>query len=273
VLGNAHFWAARQTCASAPIDSRRVGINRYEPAGVAAVVPLRRSERGSSGSFLARADDGRRYWCKVLDNLQSPRVPANEQIVGRLGALVGAPVCEVELVYIPEDLAGWEYRDGRPLTEGWAHGSLAVEPVVETNALDDRPGDDNARRHAGVFALFDWVGGSDPQWLVRGLDGEYFSHDHGHYFPGGPAWTIDGLRAAVATPYQPPGPTSGLDPAELRRLADAIESAGTQEIEGCVAKIPATWPVADEELDAVVEFVVARRGPVAERLRALVEAV
>jgi hypothetical protein len=50
------------------------------------------SQGGGSGSFLIRANDGERYWCKTLNNLQNePRVPANEQLVARLGLLIGAP--------------------------------------------------------------------------------------------------------------------------------------------------------------------------------------
>jgi hypothetical protein len=219
------------------------------------------------------ADDGRRYWCKTLNNQQSPRVPTNEQVVGRLGALIGAPVCEVELVYIPSALAGWEFRQGVQLVEGWAHGSVALDPVVETHGLDNRASDDNARRHAGICALYDWLGGSDPQWLVRGVDQEYFSHDHGHYFPGGPAWTATSLKDALDNPIQIATPSSGLDGGELRRLADALAALSTEEIEACAAKVPAAWPVTDEELDALTAHLVHRREPVAERLRATADAV
>jgi hypothetical protein len=145
--------------------------------------------------------------------------------------------------------------------------------VVETRALDHRASDNNARRHAGIYALHDWVGGSDPQWLIRGPDVEYFSHDHGHYFPGGPSWTVDGLRNAVATPYQLAVPATGLDRAELERLASRIEDVTEQEVESCLSKLPAGWPVSDEELQVVAEFVGGRRSGVAQRLRALAGAV
>lgn len=39
------------------------------------MAPLQQSKHGSSGSFLVLADDRNRYWCKTLNNLQSPRVP------------------------------------------------------------------------------------------------------------------------------------------------------------------------------------------------------
>jgi hypothetical protein len=254
-----------------------VAVARVDPvaeeAGVSATAPLGKSASGSSGSFQVLADDEQRYWCKVINNPQGPRVLANEQIVGRLGKLIGAPVCEVELVYIPADLAGWEFRPGLPLIEGWAHGSLALEPVTETRSLEDRAQDDNARRHGGICALYDWMGGSDAQWLIRGPEREYYSHDHGHYFPGGPTWTIASLHALRDVPIQVATPNSGLDADELRRLADAVEAVSAEEIQGCIAKVPAAWPPSDAELDELVTYLAHRTAPVAERLRATAEAL
>jgi hypothetical protein len=245
------------------------------PACVQATAPLKQSTQGSSGSFLVLASDQRRYWCKSLNNFQDPRVPVNEQIVAKLGQLIGAPVCTPQLVEITDPLVGWEIRPntGRLLERGWAHGSLAVEPSVETHALERRTEDENARRHAGIFALYDWVGGSDPQWLMMGADAAYFSHDHGHYFPGGPAWTIASLTANSGAAYQIGGATTGLDNGELNRIADRLEDVSREDLEACASNLPADWPVGTDELEALVEFVYGRRGAVAQRLRAMVAAV
>ena len=65
------------------------------PQTVRAEAPLKQSTDGGSGSFLVQADDGREYWCKALNNTQeAPMVPVNEQIVARLGRLIGVAVCE-----------------------------------------------------------------------------------------------------------------------------------------------------------------------------------
>jgi hypothetical protein len=240
-----------------------------QPSGVRAVAPLQKSDRGGSNSFLVLADDQARYWCKALNNGQSPRVPVNEQIVGRLGKLVGIPVCDTTLVEIPEDLAGWEFAGGRMLEPGWVHGSKAVESAVETHALDHRADDDNAVRHAGFFALFDWLAGSDPQWLYSTPDqNRYFSHDHGHYL-GEPAWTIATLeqRRDGAIPLSQD--RSGLSPEELLRMASVLGTITHEELRNALQGIPKEWPVSEEELEAVVAFADYRRTPVAERLTAL----
>ena len=118
--------------------------------------PLQPGSRGGSGAFLGLGSDGRRYWIKPVNNLQGPRVPVTEQIVGRVGRLINAPVCVVQTIEIPPDFIGWEFRPGTRLAAGVAHASRQVDPVVENGSLDRRLDDDNARRHAGIFALHDW---------------------------------------------------------------------------------------------------------------------
>jgi hypothetical protein len=242
---------------------------------VTAVAPLTQSASGGSGSFLVAADDGRRYWCKTLNNFQHPRVPTNEQLVARFGVLIGAPVCEPQLVAIPAALVGWEIRpgSGRLLEEGWAHGSLAADPAVETRDLTDRSRDDNARRHAGLYALHDWLAGQDAQWLMVGADAEFHSHDHGHYFPGGPGWTIASLQQAAGAAFPLGFPAAGLDGAELNRLAERLEATTEQELAEIVSKVPPDWPVDDQELEALVDFAYGRREAAAGRLRGLLGAV
>lgn len=246
------------------------GITRTdEPDGVRAVLPLRASTGGSAGSFLVIADNQRRYWCKPVNNLQSSRVPVTEQIVGRLGALLGAAVCEPALIRL-DGLAGYEFRPGHFVEPGWAHGSAAVDTVLETRALDDRAADDNRCRHAGFFVLHDWLAGSDAQWLYdTAADNMYFSHDHGFYLTG-PDWTAGSLASGVAEDFSLAGDATGLDPTEVGRLAEVLEALSKEDIDAEVSKLPASWPVTDEELAAVADFAEQRRGPVVARFRTLV---
>ncbi|MEA2254718.1 MAG: hypothetical protein QOG35_763 [Solirubrobacteraceae bacterium] len=237
---------------------------------VRAVAPLQQSNAGGSGSFLVRADDGCRYWCKVLNNAQGdPKVPVNEQIVGWLGSLIGIAVCEPRLVEIPEALADWEFRPGHHLQSGWAHGGLAVEGAIETRTLDHRTSDNNSVRHAGFYALHDWLGGADPQWLYASADEQrYYSHDHGHYF-WGPSWTPATLSANVGTAAPLGVASAGLDPSELERLADRLDSITEQEVAGALPNFPEDWPIDQSEIRAVVDFATQRCSQVAQRIRSL----
>lgn len=237
---------------------------------VRAVAPLKRSEAGGSGSFLVLADDGRQYWCKVLNNTQnSPLVPVNEQIVGWLGQLLGVAVCQPRLVEIPTDLIGWEFRTGYGLEGGWAHGGLAVDGAIETHGLDHRASADNSARHAGFFALYDWLGGQDPQWLYSTTaSNEYFSHDHGHYL-WGPNWTPASLAAQVGTPAVLGETWTGLSGDEIQRLVDRLQGLTREEISAALPNFPSDWPIGTVEVDAVVDLAFERRSDVATRLLAL----
>jgi len=217
--------------------------------------------------------DHHRYWCKVLNNPEGARVLVTEHVVGRLGALIGIPVCGVELVRIPPDFVGWKFADGLTLEEGWAHGSLAIENATETHALDHRPNDDNTRRHAGIFALADWLCAADHQWLIQvTADNMYHSHDHGQFLPGASGWTTQSLEAARDSDFSLGLPTDGLHQAELQRLADSLEELMPDAMASAISDVPVDWPVTDDELEALVAFADYRRVPVAERLRALAAA-
>lgn len=238
---------------------------------IRAVAPLGQSNSGGSGSFRIRADDGREYWCKVLNNTQNePLVPINEQIVARLGQLIGVAVCEPQLTEIPSDLDGWEFRPGHTLQQGYAHCGLAVEGAIETHALEHRADDENAVRQAGFFALHDWLGGADPQWLRSTTDNNAcFSHDHGHYL-WGPAWTKDSLEQKVHDAAPLGQDPASLDADEIERLASRLEALSREDIATALANLPEGWPINAEAKEAVVDFAFGRRQAVADRLRAMV---
>ena len=191
-----------------------------------------------------------------------------EQIVGRAGALIGAPVCEVAVVEIPEELAGWEFVPGRRLAPGLAHGSAAVELATEHRSLAYHDRDDNRVRQAGVVALYDWCWGGDHQWLYSAMsDMELYSHDHGWYLPPtGPNWTVEALCSQADRSHEWPWPPPGLDRTELIRLASALRSIDQEQLGRILAEIPETWPVTTQELETLGWFLEYRSNRVACRL-------
>lgn len=247
-----------------------MAIQRGGGDGVHATLPLRKSTHGVSASFLVSADDGQDYWCKAVNNPTSSRIPVNEQIVARLGALIGAAVPGTNLVAL-DGLVGWEFHPGRYVEAGWAHGALAVQGVIETRVLSHRADDDNRVRHAGFYALMDWLAGGDQQWLYAAPEqNAYYSHDHGHFFPGGPEWTAATLAQVGTNAVSLAVDAAGLDPSELQRLADEIDRVDRGGIEDVLSKIPSDWPVDDTELEELAGFIDVRRAPAAGRLRAYV---
>jgi len=229
---------------------------------------------GGSKPFLVVANDERRYWLKPPNNPQGPMVPVNEQIVARLGRLVALATCEAHLVTIPAVLAGIEIAPGYVLVECIAHGSLAVDGAIEQMPqLGHRADDENAVRHAGFLALYDWLWGGDDQWLRATSDSNrYYSHDHGHYFPNGPTWTSEGLAANQDVPHPSGQSTDSLDRGELTRIADCLCALTREEIAATLENIPADWPVDATARAAVVDFAVHRAPHVASRLRVVASA-
>lgn len=230
---------------------------------------LQQSSAGGSGAFLGLGDDGQRYWIKPLNNAQGERVPITEQIVGRAGRLIGAPTCEVRTIVISEEFAGWEFRSGRRLESGIAHASLNVDDAVLTRALDRRLDDDNSRRYAFVFALYDWCWGGDVQGLFAlRQENCFFSHDHGWYLPPeGPAWNVAELDAHVEDAHELSADQGGISGSSIDEVAAALEAVQRDAILQALARVPSIWPVADDELECVGFFLEKRATAVAQRIR------
>jgi hypothetical protein len=110
-----------------------------------------------------------------------------EMVAAEAGRLINAPVCETVLLRVPGELLNdTQLLDGVPVTSTVVHGSRALPNADEKTRpkLPDRQRDENSRRHVGVYAMWDWFVGSDPQWL-RDLNADEatYSHDHGMYLP------------------------------------------------------------------------------------------
>jgi hypothetical protein len=217
--------------------------------------------------------DGHIWWIKPVNNPQGPRVPINELVVARLGALIEAPLCEVGLIEIPDELAGVKYREDRSLEAGLASGSMNLDGVVEVKgSLADRDKADNARRHAGIFAVYDWCWGSDEQYLYEQEEKRRttYSHDHGHYFPGGPNWTADTLAAHVDNAHALPDP-AGLDPRAVRDYAKRLREVARSDIVDVLRGVPPEWAVTTPELETLGWFLERRTETVAARLDGIAE--
>jgi hypothetical protein len=176
-------------------------------------------------------------------------VPLNEYVLSKAGQLIEAPVCSVSLVRIPPEWAGEEIRDGYALVPGIASGSADVDGVVDKKELLYRGEDDNAARHAGVYALYDWCWGSDDQWLYcADSDNAVHSHDHGHYLPSGPNWTVASLDASVDQDHTHPASPEGVSSAALDGFADSLEAVTRAQLGSSLNTVPPSWPVTYEEL-------------------------
>jgi HipA-like kinase len=248
--------------------SNRLTGNRGSVPNLRLEAPLRQETKGGSGAFLGLGSDQERYWIKPLNNTQGARVPVTEQIVGRTGALIGAPTCSVKTIEIPEEFVGWEFRAGRKLEAGIAHASLHVGDAADVRGLDRRSDDDNARRHAYMMALYDWCWGGDPQGLVAlADDSRFYSHDHGWYLPPtGPTWNAASLEACADVAHEFVAPPDGITAAFVNEIVEKLLAVESNQIREALCQIPVTWPVTDAELECVGFFLARRLAAVAARL-------
>lgn len=197
---------------------------------------------------------------------------AIEYVVSKVGQLIGAPVCEGGLIRIPRELAGWPLGTGR-LEAGLAHASLALPRAVEhRHALVSRTRDDNRRRQAGVHALWDWCFGSDPQWLYD-LDNDesIYSHDHGLYLPSNDGcWKRQHLIQCADEPNELPDTPHGLSEEAVEEVSTALEKISRDALVNILCGVPASWPVDNDDLEALGWFLEYRAPAVAGRIRTLV---
>ncbi|GAA3707626.1 hypothetical protein GCM10022224_086500 [Nonomuraea antimicrobica] len=224
--------------------------------------------------FEVLANDGGRYFVKALEGCQefARGSLAIEYVVAEAGRLIGAPVCDTSLIRIPEDLADWPMPFGK-LQPGIAHASAAIDQAVECRpALQHRLKDDNRSRQVGLYALYDWCFGDDAQWLHDVDDDRaIYSHDHGLYLPPHDG-TIraDLLRRCVDEPNELSDPADGLAPEAVRRVSAALERINRDALVKVVRGVPASWPVTDDDLEALGWFLEHRAPAVAARVRALI---
>lgn len=231
--------------------------------------PLKKQPQGASGSFIALGSDFRTWRVKPLNNWQWPEICISELLVSKLGQLIEAPVCNVEPMWIGEDVRGWDFRNGRLLEPGFAAASLEVPETVEERALAHRDEDDNKRRHVGIYALRDWCVGEDDQWLYQGsTQNSVFSHDHGFYLYRG-RWSALDLGALVNTSHTLPNPPAGLDQGTISATSARLRGLTTATVSEVMAAVPKSWPVADTDLEKMGQFLLDRAPLVADRLEEL----
>jgi len=225
-----------------------------------------------SATFRVDSDDGI-WWIKPLNNPQGARVPINELIIGRAGALIHAPVCQVAVIEIPSVFKGEKYGSNKDISldPGLVSGSRHIDGAHEIRGLDHHAKDDNACRIAGVVAHYDWCWGADDQWLYAADEDErIYSHDHGHWLPNGPNWEIQHLEAEIEKAHLVPN-TKGIDPDALKQYAKRLNAVSHDDIVGILRGVPEKWPVTATELETVGWFLEYRADQVASRLEKLAD--
>jgi hypothetical protein len=226
-------------------------------APVVRVVTPVRPLRGASLAVVADCDDGRRY---VVKGRQVMRPLIADHIVGRLAGVIGAPVPEVQLVDVPDELIG----PGSYLAHfraGIGHGSVFVPECLDGWYVQYANDTGNPERFAALAVLFGWTDAGDRQFLYsKAAPHLVWSGDHGEFFTGSSEWTVETLGTAHAATVDlwtvaEAGPPSALLRAAMERLRLATDAV----IAGIVAIPPNEWGITLDERVALADYLARRR--------------
>lgn len=202
-------------------------------------------------------DDGEIYVVKGRQ-LNNGRVAVNEQIVGRLGMKLGAPVGQVVLVEISAELLAIEPRL-QHLPSGLAHGSLHVPDCTDRMLIDHATVPANRSRFARLAFLYGWMHAGDHQLIYSKSENIVYSVDHGHFFPGGPDWTTATIRSAPSARIDPLFDPCALTPDEIAEARAALDAITNAEIAMAIAAPPSSWNFSLDDRVAMADYVARRR--------------
>lgn len=226
----------------------------------------------ASQAVLLDCDDGHSYVVKALrSDTNQGRMLFNDWVCAKIGDVMSSPVPIVEFVDVPASLIALNPDSAGQmghLIAGIAHGSRLIGNVTERiDSLDPTHLDVNAERFAHLAVFSALLHGSDRQFIYETVSPfRVYSHDHGHYFPGGPNWN----SASLASAPPPDFDESWLTPLGLKRIDLSAAVAGLrpltdEKVAEIVAKPPDSWGVAKSERADLARFVSSRRDALLSR--------
>jgi hypothetical protein len=188
------------------------------------------------------------------------RAIANEQIVGRFGFLIHAPIPPITQVEVPADLVA-NQPEMAHMAPGLAHGSLFSDNLTERLVISYVDVPENRGRFALLAVLYGWVVAADHQFFyTKSVPSLVYSVDHAYFFPGQNAWTIQSLaQAAPPQPDQTIVQACNLTQQEIHAAIRAISATDQRALACTVALPPDEWGLTMDERVAVLEFLMRRR--------------
>jgi hypothetical protein len=216
--------------------------------------------------------DNRLYAVKFTQNNHGDgKAIFNEQVIGALGALVGAPVAAVALVRVSQALADAlnAITDAVDFQAeaGVHHGSRWRDNMSGRQAVAYV--DENREGFGALDVLYAWAPCSgDQQWIYENdTPHAVLSTDHSPFFPGGSGWDAATLTAQQGNVAR----DSVLETIELKAqdrqaALDRLASVEAADIVAAVARPPVEWGVERAERIALAEYLLARKDAVVELL-------
>lgn len=207
-----------------------------------------------------RCDDGETYVVKGLQPAKPAMAHAIvlEQVLARLGRIVGAPVPEVVLVDVPQALIDVEPEIAF-MSAGLAHGLGLVDNCSDKIGIEAVTSDRNRQAYGRLAVLDGWGHAWRPaadQDAGRGRG--VWSVDHG-LFAGGKNWTAASL-AGLPSPAAPfPDLFAHADQDALDDALLKVHAVTDDALAGVIGWVRPSWGVPTEDLVALAKFLAGRR--------------
>ena len=216
-----------------------------------------RGWRTKASPILVQCVDGQRY---VVKGRQSGRQIINDQVVARLGSLLSAPVGIPHLVEISAKLIEMNSKNLADFSPGLAHGTLWIPGCVDDYELLGTGEAENRSRYAVLAILYSWVMDHDRQFLFRKTPPRLVhSVDHGHFFAGGPDWTIESLREDFEPRLADGFENCFFKAADFREMGTALGQVSKDNIFSVVGSLPGEWSITMDERKVLVEYLLVRQ--------------
>ena len=234
------------------------GSSGPTPAGRRLAAPQTRSDSDFLlGAVRLSRLRGVEYAVK-LNRPDQPRARSSDQVVGRLGLAIGAPVVDVGLMDVP---AAYLPPAVDPAWAGIGHASVLI--LDATDRMDVQHVAPNADRFGALAVLYTWAsqqGNADRQVIYDRMTHVMYSVDHGHFLPPENGWRATTLdHEPNPTVLDPWVMASGIDLLRCRMAESRLASLKRRDIAAAVAAIPAAWAVPTADQVALCRFLWRRR--------------
>ncbi len=227
----------------------------HPPDSIRAVSFIR-GWRTKAQPVLLQCEGGARY---AVKGRHSGRQVINDQVVARLGCGLNAPVGIPQLVQISAELI--ESSPGlAAFSPGLAHGTLWIPNCIDDYELLGSGEPENRSRYALLAILYAWVVDRDRQFLFNKQPPRLVhSVDHGHFFAGGPNWTITSLRENLEPQMATGFESCCFKPPDFQCMGSALEQINQDKVISVVGSVPESWGITMEERLALVEYLLVRQ--------------
>lgn len=207
--------------------------------------------------FLAVTTDGREFWCKRYNHDSLGLTVVNEIVATEIGKVLGAPVRDWAVVYVPSEFTGRIMDSNQFFPTLPTFGSLHIPSNSPQDKIIWVNKDGNHSRIPLLIALWHLCNADDVQ-IIYDLeaDTQIFSLDHGYWFG---SWEGSRELSQGMTLYQDLPELRGKIPAyHWEEAKSRLERLTRTSLKHIPSLIPSEWNVEESEIMEMLDYVVGR---------------